>query len=91
MRGSVESGPLKELRRQLESLTGTLGSSDTLGDLSPNAAAAAAAAAAAVEAALEGGGHGGDKSTRVERLLQAGMLHAKAQLAYTHVHMQHRV
>tara|TARA_B100000475_G_C15026867_1_gene326303 strand:+ start:989 stop:1702 length:714 start_codon:yes stop_codon:yes gene_type:complete len=65
----IETGPLKELRRQLESLS-TLGSSDALGDLSTNAAAAAAAAAAAVEAALEGGSAKRDKSTRVERLLQ---------------------
>ena len=66
---SMESGPLKELRRQLESLS-TLGSADALGDLSTNAAAAAAAAAAAVEAALDSGSAGRESSTRVERLLQ---------------------
>ena len=63
---NMESGPLKELRRQLESLS-TLGSSDCLGELGSNAAAAAAAA---VEAALESGNISRDKSTRVERLLQ---------------------
>lgn len=65
----AESGPLKELRRQLESLTGQLGSSEALRDLNSSAAAATAVAAAAVEAALDGG-HGIEKSSRVERLLQ---------------------
>ena len=66
---TFETGPLQELRRQLESLS-TLGSADALGDFGTNTAAAAAAAAAAMEAALDGGGGGRESSTRVERLLQ---------------------
>ena len=65
---TFETGPLQELRRQLESLS-TLGSADALGDFGSNTAAAAAAAAA-MEAALEVGSVGRESSTRVERLLQ---------------------
>jgi len=82
---TFETGPLQELRRQLESLS-TLGSADALGDFGTNTAAAAAAAAAAMEAALDGGGGGRESSTRVERLLQErqrSMLRIKSTAALT--------
>jgi len=81
----LETGPLQELRRQLESLS-TLGSSDALGDFGTNTAAAAAAAAAAVEAALDGGSGGRESSKRVDRLLQErqrSMLRIKSQAQLT--------
>jgi trehalose 6-phosphate synthase/phosphatase len=61
---TFETGPLQELRRQLESLS-TLGSADALGDFGSNTAAAAAAAAAAMEAALEVGSVGRESLTGI--------------------------
>ena len=77
---TFETGPLQELRRQLESLS-TLGSADALGDFGTNTAAAAAAAAA-MEAALDGGGGGARADAR--RAFAAG--EAEVHVA----HQEHR-